>query len=211
MKFSRKATLSIAVIVVLITSGLVVFSQFILGGTNGGQSNEIVVLETSMGKIEIQLDRQHAPITVNNFVTYVKAGFYNGTVFHRVMPGFVVQGGGFTVNGTEKTTNAPIKLESNNGLKNLAGTIAMARTNVADSATSEFYINLVDNSDLDYSSKSAGYAVFGKVISGMDVINQITNVQTGTRNIYLPVYNQTIPFENWPLQDIVINRAYMKP
>jgi peptidyl-prolyl cis-trans isomerase A (cyclophilin A) len=205
MKFSRKAIISIAVIVVLTASGLVVLSQFF------GQPNEIVVLETSMGTIEIQLDRQHAPLTVNNFVTYVKAGFYDDTVFHRVMPGFVIQGGGFTVNGTEKTTRAPIKLESNNGLKNLAGTIAMARTSVADSATSEFYINLVDNADLDYSSKDAGYAVFGKVVSGTDVIIQIAKVQTATRNIFLPAYNQTYPFTDWPVQNIIITRAFMKP
>ncbi len=205
MKFSRKAIISIAVIVVLTASGLVVLSQFF------GQPTEIVVLETSMGTIEIQLDRQHAPLTVNNFVTYVKAGFYDGTIFHRVMPGFVIQGGGFSVNGTEKATRAPIKLESNNGLKNLAGTIAMARTNLEDSATSEFYINLIDNSDLDYSSTNPGYAVFGKVVSGADVVVQIAKVQTATRNIFIPAYNQTYPFDNWPVQDIIITHAYMKP
>jgi len=204
MKFSRKAMISIAVIVVLMASGLLVFTQFL------GQPKEIVVLETSMGAIEIQLDRQHAPITVNNFVTYVKAGFYNGTVFHRVMPGFIVQAGGFTVNNTEKTTNAPIKLESNNGLSNLAGTIAMARSTQADSATSEFYINLVDNTNLDYSSQNQGYAVFGKVISGLDVVSQIGKVQTSTRNVTISGYG-VYPFTNWPVQDIVITKAYMKP
>ena len=205
MKVSRKAIISIGIIVVLVASGLLVFSQFF------GQPTEIVVLETSMGTIEVQLDRQHAPITVNNFVTYVKAGFYNGTVFHRVMPNFVIQGGGFISNGTEKTTRAPIKLESNNGLKNLAGTIAMARTNVEDSATSEFYINLVDNSDLDYTSKNAGYAVFGKVVSGMSVINQIAKVPTATRKIFLPAVNQSYSFDNWPVQDVFVTHAYMKP
>ena len=204
MKFSRKAMISIAVIVVLMASGLLVFTQFL------GQPKEIVVLETSMGTIEIQLDRQHAPITVNNFVTYVKAGFYNGTVFHRVMPGFIVQAGGFTVNNTEKTTNAPIKLESNNGLSNLAMTIAMARTPQADSATSEFYINLVDNTKLDYSSQNQGYAVFGKVISGMDVVNQIGKVKTSTRNVTISGYGVQ-PLPDWPVQDIVITRVYMKP
>ena len=204
MKFSRKAMISISVIVVLMASGLLVFTQFL------GQPKEIVVLETSMGTIDIQLDRQNAPITVNNFVTYVKAGFYNGTVFHRVMPGFIVQAGGFTVNNTEKTTNAPIKLESNNGLSNLAMTIAMARTPQADSATSEFYINLVDNTKLDYSSQNQGYAVFGKVISGMDVVNQIGKVKTSTRNVTISGYG-VYPFTNWPVQDIVITKAYMKP
>jgi peptidyl-prolyl cis-trans isomerase A (cyclophilin A) len=205
MKLSRKAIISILVIVILTTSGVVVLSQLL------GQPSEIVVFETSMGTIEIQLDRQHAPITVNNFVTYVKAGFYDGTVFHRVMPGFVVQGGGFVVNGTEKKTNIPIILESNNGLKNLVGTIAMARTNDVNSATSEFYINLIDNAGLDYSTNNPGYAVFGKVVSGMDVVNQIGLVKTATKNIFLPTYNQTLPFTDWPVQDIVIRRAYMKP
>ena len=204
MKLSRKAVISIAVIVVLMASGLLVFTQFL------GQPKEIVVLETSMGTIEIQLDRQHAPITVNNFVTYVKAGFYDGTVFHRVKPGFIVQAGGFTVNGTEKTTNAPIKLESNNGLSNLAGTIAMARSTQADSATSEFYFNLIDNTDLDYSSQNQGYAVFGKVITGMNVVSQIGKVQTFTRNVTISGYG-VYPFTDWPVQDIVITRAYIKP
>ena len=171
MKFSRKAMISIAVIVVLMASGLLVFTQFL------GQPKEIVVLETSMGTIEIQLDRQHAPITVNNFVTYVKAGFYDGTVFHRVMPGFIVQAGGFIVNNTEKTTNAPIKLESTN---------------------------------LDYSSQNQGYAVFGKVISGLDVVSQIGKVQTSTRNVTISGYG-VYPFTDWPVQDIVITKAYMKP
>jgi peptidyl-prolyl cis-trans isomerase A (cyclophilin A) len=162
-----------------------------------------------MGNIVIQLYDDKAPITVANFLNYVRTSFYDGTVFHRVMPGFVIQSGGFTTNGTEKTANAPIKLESNNGLRNLAGTIAMARTDVADSATSEFYINLVDNPDLDYSSKSAGYAVFGKVISGMDVVNQIGKVQTTTRSIFLPAYGQSYPFDNWPVQDVVINKCYI--
>ncbi|MGD0802607.1 MAG: peptidylprolyl isomerase [Candidatus Bathyarchaeia archaeon] len=168
-----------------------------------------MTLETSMGNIVIQLYDDKAPITVTNFLSYVKAGFYDGTVFHRVMLGFVIQGGGFSVNGTEKATNAPIKLESNNSLSNLAGTIAMARSSDSNSATSQFYINLVDSKNLDYSASNPGYAVFGKVISGMDVVNQISKVQTGTRNIYLPVYNQTIPYDNWPIQDIVINRCYI--
>ena len=204
MKLGRKAIVSIVIIVLLTSSGLLL-SQLL------GQPAEVVVFQFSMGTIEIQLDRQHAPITVNNFLSYVKAGFYDGTIIHRVMPDFVIQGGGFVSNGTAKTTNAPIKLESNNGLKNLAGTIAMARTNEENSATSEFYINLVDNTDLDYSYYSPGYAVFGKVISGLDVVNQIGKVPTETRNIFLPAYNQTVPMENWPVQDIVIIRAYVKP
>ena len=206
MKLSRKAILSIVFIVILTTSGLIAWTQFF------GSKQEIVVLQTNMGNIEIQLDRQHAPVTVENFVSYVKSGFYDGTIFHRVYSGFVIQGGGFTVAGDEKTTNAPIKLESNNGLKNTAGTIAMARTSVADSATSQFFINLVDNNALDYvSSSNPGYAVFGKVVSGMDVVNKIANVEVETRSIYLPDYGQSYTFEDWPVQDIIITRAYLKP
>jgi cyclophilin family peptidyl-prolyl cis-trans isomerase len=206
MKLKRKALLSILIIVVLATSSIVVWSQFLSTPT------EIVRMETSMGTIEVQLDRQKAPITVDNFVKYVKAGFYDGTVFHRVKPGFVIQGGGYDTSDVEKTTNAPIKLESHNGLKNTVGTIAMARTNVADSATSQFFINLADNTDLDYvSASNPGYAVFGKVVSGMDVVNKIAEVSTGTRNIFLPAYNITYPFEDWPKQDVIISKAYVKP
>jgi cyclophilin family peptidyl-prolyl cis-trans isomerase len=204
MKLSRKAILSILVIIVLTTSGIVVWSQFL-------QPNEIVVMETSMGNIEIQLDRQHAPVTVDNFVKYVKTGFYDGTIFHRAEAGFVIQGGGYTQNETEKATNAAITLESSNGLKNLFGTIAMARTNSPNSATSQFFINLDDNTNLDYKSVSSpGYAVFGKVVSGIDVMNNIGKVKVETRNVTVPGYGK-YPFQMWPIQDIVITRAYMKP
>jgi peptidyl-prolyl cis-trans isomerase A (cyclophilin A) len=206
MKLSRKALVSILVIVVLATSSLVVWSQFFSAPA------EIAVLETSMGTIEIQLERQKAPVTVNNFVNYVKAGFYDGTVFHRVKPGFVIQGGGYNTANVSKTTNVPIKLESHNGLKNSVGTIAMARTNVTDSATSQFFINLVDNTDLDYvSASNPGYAVFGKVVSGIEVVNNIAKAPTETRSIFLPDYNMTYPFDDWPKQDIVIIKAFMKP
>jgi peptidyl-prolyl cis-trans isomerase A (cyclophilin A) len=206
MKFSRKALISILIIVVLATSSFVVWSQFLSAPT------EIAVLETSMGTIEIQLERQKAPVTVDNFVKYVKTGFYDGTVIHRVKPGFVIQGGGYHTANVSKTTNAPIKLESHNGLKNSVGTIAMARTNVADSATSQFFINLADNTDLDYvSASNPGYAVFGKVVSGIEVVNNIVKVPTETRSIFLPDYNMTYPFDDWPKQDIVIIKAYMKP
>ena len=204
MKFSRKAILSIITIVVIATSGIVVWSQFL-------QPKEIVVMETSMGTIEIQLDRQHAPVTVDNFVKYVKAGFYDGTIFHRVYSGFVIQGGGYLPDATEKATNAAITLESNNGLKNLVGTIAMARTTQPDSATSQFFINLVDNANLDFKSSSEpGYAVFGKVVSGMDVVNNIAKVKVATHNVTIPGYGE-YPFQMWPVQDIIITRAYIKP
>lgn len=205
MKLSRKAILSIVFIVLFVSSGILVYTQFF-------GKKEVVVLVTSKGNIEIELDREHAPVTVENFLTYVKAGFYNGTVFHRVVSGFVVQAGGYTADGTEKVTNAAIKLESNNGLSNTAGTIAMARMTSPNTATSQFFINLVDNSDLDYkSSSSPGYAVFGKVVSGMDVVNSIAGVETATRDIYLPTYGISYPFTNWPVEDITIIRAYVKP
>lgn len=162
---------------------------------------EIAVIETSKGTIEIELDRDKAPITVENFVTYVKAGFYDGTIFHRVMDGFMIQGGGFTPEGEEKETNDPIKLESGNGLKNTKGTVAMARTMVPDSATSQFFINVADNAFLDAQAPGQdGYAVFGKVISGMDVVNDIKGVETGTKG----------PHDDWPVEDIIITKAYMK-
>lgn len=206
MKLTRNAIVSVAIIVVLGLSSFVAWTQFF------GPPKEVAVFETSMGTIEIELDRQKAPLTVDNFVKYVKAGFYDGTVIHRVEPGFVLQGGGFTANAEKAAGLPPIKLESTNGLKNLAGTIAMARTSVPDSATSQFFINLVDNPDLNYASTAQpGYAVFGKVVAGMSVVNSIAAVTTGTRNVFLPDYNQTYPFLNWPIQDIFITRAYLKP
>ena len=144
-----------------------------------------VTMTTSMGVIVIGLDRTHAPKTVDNFLAYVNSGFYSGTLFHRVISNFVVQGGGFTRVGgvlTQKSTNAAIALESNVGLQNLRGTIAMARTDAFDSATSQFYINVVDNASLNYANAAnPGYAVFGKVTSGLDVLDAIKAVTTGTQ------------------------------
>ncbi len=162
---------------------------------------EIVVLETSRGNIEIELDRENAPVTVENFVAYVNDGFYDGTVFHRVISNFMIQGGGFTGNGTQKETNPPIQLESDNGLKNTRGTVVMARTNQPDSATSQFFINVADNPFLDYASGNDGYAVFGKAVSGMDVVDEIKSVPTTTK------YGA---YQDWPVEDVVILRAYMK-
>jgi peptidyl-prolyl cis-trans isomerase A (cyclophilin A) len=142
----------------------------------------VVLVETSMGNIKVQLDRQNAPITVQNFLDYVKAGFYKGTIFHRVIPGFMIQGGGFTADMQEKRTNAPIKNEAGNGLKNDRGTIAMARMSNPDSATSQFFINVVNNVGLNRPMPDGfGYAVFGKVISGMDMVDKIAGVKTGMK------------------------------
>jgi peptidyl-prolyl cis-trans isomerase B (cyclophilin B) len=132
-----------------------------------------VLMETSLGPITLQLYPDKAPKTVANFLRYVKEGFYNGTVFHRVIPGFMIQGGGFTPDMARKSTHAPIVNEASNHLHNTLGTIAMARTNDPNSATSQFFINTVSNSFLDYSSSNYGYAVFGKVIDGMKTVKKI--------------------------------------
>lgn len=162
--------------------------------------NEIVVFETNKGNFEVELYRDKAPITVENFLGYVNEGHYDGTVFHRVIDGFMIQGGGFTPDGVQKQTHAPIKLESQNGLSNVNKTIAMARTMVEDSATSQFFINVDNNTYLDYGPKNPGYAVFGRVVSGMDVVVGISKVETDNRG-----YNQ-----DWPVEDVIIEKAYTK-
>ncbi len=153
-----------------------------------------VVMTTNMGEVTIALDVQNAPVSVENFLAYVDASHYNGTVFHRVMSTFMIQGGGFTPEGVQKPTRDPIMLESNNGLKNLTGTIAMARTNAPNSATSQFFINVVDNNFLDYKPNNPGYAVFGKVTSGMEVVNKIRQVPTGNFN----------GMADWPKETVLI-------
>ena len=145
-------------------------------------SNPSVLLSTSLGDITIELDAEKAPVTVANFLSYVDEQFYDGTIFHRVIKGFMIQGGGFTADMAQKRTKAPIKNEANNGLKNTRGTIAMARTSIVDSATAQFFINSVDNDFLDFRAPTPdgyGYAVFGKVTSGLDVVDKISAVRTG--------------------------------
>ncbi|MEK8050707.1 peptidylprolyl isomerase [Ideonella sp. DXS22W] len=149
-----------------------------------------VRLATSMGDIVLELDADKAPKTVANFVQYVKAGHYGGTVFHRVIDGFMIQGGGMSAEMSEKATRAPIPLEAGNGLSNLRGTVAMARTAIPDSATSQFFINVVDNQRLD--SYGGGYAVFGKVIEGMDVVDRIKAVPVGNKGGHQNVPNTPI-------------------
>ncbi|MCE7973321.1 MAG: peptidyl-prolyl cis-trans isomerase [Leptolyngbya sp. PLA1] len=141
-----------------------------------------VSVKTSMGEFFLELNAEKAPLSVENFLKYVDSGHYDGTIFHRVIDGFMVQGGGFTPDMKQKATNPPIKNEWKNGLKNERGTIAMARTNVADSATSQFFINVKDNSFLDQPRDGAAYAVFGKVSKGMDVVDKIKAVKTGVKN-----------------------------
>lgn len=140
-----------------------------------------VEIVTSEGNIVVNLNEKAAPTTVANFVKYAKEGFYNGTIFHRVINNFMIQGGGFDRNLHQKSTHAPIKLEDKNGLKNTVGTIAMARTNNPDSATSQFFINLKDNDFLNGTSTKDGYAVFGEVVTGMDVVRKIGRAPTGSK------------------------------
>jgi cyclophilin family peptidyl-prolyl cis-trans isomerase len=159
-----------------------------------------VKLTTSMGAITIELDKAKAPISTDNFIKYVEAGHYNGTIFHRVIDNFMVQGGGFTKDMQQKPVSAPIKNESTNGLKNNNYTVAMARTSVRDSATSQFFINVKDNDFLNYSGESPqgyGYAVFGTVVEGKDVVDKIKKVPTGNAGMH----------QNVPTSAIIIEKA----
>jgi len=144
-------------------------------------SGPVVVLETSLGRIRIGLYDDKSPVSTENFLKYVRKGHYNGTLFHRVMPNFMIQGGGMTPDMNEKPTDAPIRNEARNGIRNSRGTVAMARTNDPNSATAQFFINLKDNAFLDFGIRGAGYAVFGEVIEGMDVVDKIAAVQTTRR------------------------------
>lgn len=167
-------------ILIAITVTLAVGLFAVSAGAAG--KNQTVIMDTSLGKIKIELFQKESPVSVKNFLTYVKAGSYNGTIFHRVIPGFMVQGGGFTPDMKEKPTGKPIKNEAANGLRNDRGTLAMARTGNPDSATSQFFINLVNNDGLNRPRPDGfGYAVFGKVIEGMDVVDRIAEVRTGVR------------------------------
>jgi len=169
--------------------GLLIAFPFI---NHAGQANPKVLMKTSKGNLIIELYEDKAPITVKNFLSYVDEGFYDGTIFHRVMKGFMIQGGGLTPDFQEKPTKPPIKNEATNGLKNKRGTIAMARTPEIDSATSQFFINHVDNPILDHTPESFGYAVFGKVIEGIDVVDAIADVKTMTRSGHQNVPRETI-------------------
>jgi cyclophilin family peptidyl-prolyl cis-trans isomerase len=164
---------------------------------NGARAeNPVVVMETSQGTIKIELFEDKAPITVQNFLGYVKDKHYDGLIFHRVIENFMIQGGGFEPGMKQKKTKDPIKNEADNGLSNARGTIAMARTRVADSATSQFFINVKDNTALDRANSpdKVGYCVFGKVIEGMDVVDKIKKVRTGSK----------MGFDDVPVEDVVI-------
>ena len=164
--------------------------------------NPQVTLETSKGTIVLELDAEKAPKTVENFIAYAESGFFDGTIFHRVIPGFMVQGGGLTADMTKKDTRPPIQNEADNGLKNNRGTIAMARTGDPHSATAQFFINLVDNGNLDHTGKGAGwgYAVFGHVTEGMDVVDAIAAVKTTRKS----------GRANVPIEAVTLTKASVK-
>ena len=167
------------------------------------QASPRVVLRTSLGDITLELDSVKAPVATENFLSYVSSGHFNGTVFHRVIPGFMIQGGGFTEDMQQKPTEAPIVNEADNGLKNLRGTIAMARTADPHSASSQFFINLKDNDFLNYTAKTTqgwGYAVFGKVVEGMGVVDTIAQVKTGAHG----------PHRDVPADAIAITEALVQ-
>lgn len=160
----------------------------------------MVILHTNLGDIHIKLNKEKAPVSTQNFIDYVNDGFYNGTIFHRVIKNFMIQGGGFEAGMTEKTTRNPIENEANNGLSNKRGTLAMARTMVPHSATAQFFINVEDNTFLDHSSETAegwGYAVFGEVVEGMDVVDKIRETATTTR----------MGHQDVPVDDMIIESA----
>ena len=165
--------------------------------------NPIVIMSTNKGDIRIELDADRAPVTTQNFVGYVNAGHYDGLIFHRVIPGFMIQGGGMDAQMGEKKTRAPIKNEAANGLKNKIGSIAMARTNAVDSATAQFFINVKDNEFLNHRSPAPaefGYAVFGQVIEGMEVVHAIEKVKTTTRGFH----------DDVPVEPVMINSAKLE-
>ncbi|HEU4753807.1 MAG TPA: peptidylprolyl isomerase [Armatimonadota bacterium] len=172
-------------------------------GAEEAAKNPVVVLDTTKGPIEIELFQDKAPITVKNFLDYVNAKHYDGLIFHRVIPGFMVQGGGFTPDMQQRKTREPIKNEAGNGLKNERGTLAMARTPVVDSATAQFFINVKDNDFLNHKDETArgfGYAVFGRVVSGMDTVDRIVNSPTGSKAGH----------DDVPVEPIIIKSATVK-
>ncbi|WP_445005306.1 peptidylprolyl isomerase [Halomonas mongoliensis] len=163
----------------------------------------MIVLETTFGDISVELDHEKAPKTAANFEQYVRDGFYDGTLFHRVIDGFMIQGGGFDESFDQKPTRDPIENEADNGLQNEAGTLAMARTQDPHSATAQFFINVADNAFLNHSGKSIqgwGYCVFGRVVDGMDVVDRIRKVETTRRGMHADV----------PAEDVMIKKAYVK-
>jgi peptidyl-prolyl cis-trans isomerase A (cyclophilin A)/peptidyl-prolyl cis-trans isomerase B (cyclophilin B) len=185
-------------------------SLVLLASLAAAAANPEVEIKTSMGTIVVELYPDAAPVTVENFLHYVKSGHYNGTIFHRVMPGFMIQGGGFKPDFNEKPTDKPIKNEATNGLHNGVGTIAMARTPQPHSATAQFFINVADNSMLDFrypTFEGYGYAVFGKVVKGMDVVDRIAKVRTGPG----PEPHQNVPVKPVVIESVKLAGGAAKP
>ncbi|MCK9529778.1 MAG: peptidylprolyl isomerase [Gammaproteobacteria bacterium] len=183
---------------------IALFLNALLVGTAAAANNPRVSLDTSLGEIVVELDPAKAPKTVENFLQYVRDGHYDGTIFHRVIDGFMIQGGGFTADMEQKPTRGPIMNEADNGLRNAVGTIAMARTNDPHSATAQFFINVANNSGLDFREKTPrawGYAVFGRVVEGMGVVGQIKSAPTTSVG----------PFQDVPREPIVIRKATLLP
>ena len=187
----------------LVRAGVVTAMTLGSAGTAGAQHNPVVVMETSLGSMTIELYRDKAPITVANFLRYVEDGFFEGTVFHRVIPNFMIQGGGLMPTLVEKPAAPPIRNEATNGLTNDRGTIAMARTSVVDSATAQFFINLVDNATLNHRGtdpSSFGYAVFGRLTDGLDVLDSIGAVRTTRQG----------PHQDVPVEPVGINSVTLQ-
>jgi cyclophilin family peptidyl-prolyl cis-trans isomerase len=182
---------------------LLLFAAAMFGGEPAAapaaaKANPRVAFETSLGRFVLELDAAKAPKSVENFLGYVKSGHYDGVIFHRVIAGFMVQGGGFTADMQQKSTRPPVANEADNGLKNKRGTVAMARTSDPNSATSQFFVNLVDNGFLDHTGKNErgwGYAVFGKVVEGMDVVDKIAAVKTGRKGPMSDVPTETVSIQ----------------
>lgn len=203
MKLDRKKIIS--VFLLFLFSGSIFISAANMFLQPKPETPDTAIIKTSMGTIEIELDRENAPVTVENFVTYANSGFYDGLVFHRVMSDFMIQGGGFGPDGVLKTPGEPIVNEATNGLSNVIGTIAMARSTDPDSATSQFFINTADNDFLNYqNAEYPGYAVFGKVVKGLDVVQAIEAVEVTTKEATYPGYDIPVPAENWPVENVII-------
>ncbi len=180
--------------------GVVTLIGFLIMTAEPAISEPTIIFSTTLGEITIELYPDKAPVTVKNFLAYVDAGFFDKTIFHRVIPGFVLQGGGFTEDMKQKTTRPPIKNEAENGLKNERGALSMARTQDINSATSQFFINLKDNTFLDNGTRDFGYAVFAKVTAGMDVVDKIAAVPTGNRD----------RFQDVPVKAVIVLSARRK-
>jgi cyclophilin family peptidyl-prolyl cis-trans isomerase len=202
-RFEERIAMGMIIRLTVITLALVFAASSEGAAMEEKKVNPSVIIETSMGNITVELYQDKAPKTVANFLEYVKAGYFKGTIFHRVIKGFMIQGGGLSADMKNKPTQSPIENEAANGLKNTRGTIAMARTAEIHSATSQFFINTVDNSFLDHRSTSPdkfGYCVFGKVTSGMDIVDKIEAAQTETKGMY----------QNVPTKPVLITDARLK-